>query len=338
MMIPDRQETRRRMKHCVRACSFGLTLALLAGAAHAAGSPPLPLPRPGMPAAPSPFSDVLRMANGFAPFSREAPLELPDLTLPRASALTLTARLSEASNPLSKGVRWRVYSTELDAADPAALPELLHETREASPAFDLAPGAYIVNVRFGAVSETRRVMVGLTPGVEDFPLDAGALRITSLLGPSEPAPESQVRIDIFERDPDIDPASRVISGAAPGDVVRLKAGNYHVVSRYGDGNAFRRSQVRVEPGRLTDAHITHQAAEISFKLVTQAGGEAVAGTSWTVLTPGGDTVLSADGAYAGQVLAAGEYIVVARNGEAEFNRTFEVESGADTQIEVLVSR
>ncbi|MEM7567736.1 MAG: hypothetical protein AAF321_10950, partial [Pseudomonadota bacterium] len=254
------------------------------------------------------------------------------------SALTLQAQLTDDSAPLGKGVRWRVFGlqgAEGSAEGAPGEPVLLMDTRDAQPSLDLAPGAYIVNCRFGAASVTRRVMVGLNPTVETVVLDAGALRITSLLGPSEPAPEERVAIDIFSRDPDLGTDSRLVEAAQPGSLIRLPAGNYYVVSRYGRGNAVRRSKVRVDAGRLTDAQVVHAAAEISFKLVTAPGGEALAGTSWTVLTPGGDTVLESDGAYAGQVLAAGEYVAIAKLGDAIYNQTFTVQTGSNSEIEVV---
>lgn len=327
----------RRASVVLRAATVAFVAVLATPALSA--SIPLPPARPGTPVEPNPLRDALRMANGFAPFEAKPALALPDLTVPRSSALTLHAQLAPGMEPLKRGIRWRVFSLPSEeAGSETGEPTLVTDTRDAQPALDLAPGAYIVNCRFGAASITTRVMVGLNPQVETVVLDAGALRITSLLGPSEPAPEEYVSLDIFSRDPDLDPQSRIVEAAEPGGLIRLPAGSYYVVSRYGDGNAVRRSKVRVDAGRLTDAQIVHAAAEISFKLVTAPGGEALAGTSWTVLTPGGDTVLESDGAYAGQVLAAGEYIAVAKLGERIFNQPFVVETGADAEIEVVAAR
>ncbi len=322
--------------------ALALVAALMAGPVLAAAIP-LPPERPGSASAPSPMETALRMANGFAPFQQERgrSIALPDLNVSRASALRLQAQLTDVSAPLGKGVRWRVFGFEGAQGSAEAAPGepvLLIDTQDAQPALDLAPGPYIVNCRFGAASVTRRVMVGINPSVETIVLDAGALRITSLLGPSEPVPEERVAIDIYSREPDLGSESRLVKGAQPGTVVRLPAGTYHVVSRYGTGNAVRRSKVRVDAGRLTDAQIIHAAAEISFKLVTAPGGEALAGTSWTVLTPGGDTVLESDGAYAGQVLAAGDYVAIARLGERIFNQPFTVQTGSDSEIEVVATR
>ena len=65
----------------------------------------------------------------------------------------------------------------------------------------------------------------------------------------------------------------------------LKAGSQGLNARRKNGQQFetvaasslrRGDIVRVEAGELTDATLYHRAAQVSFKLVTQAGGEAVA--------------------------------------------------------------
>jgi len=108
-----------------------------------------------------------------------------------------------------------------------------------------------------------------------------------------------------------------------------------VVSNYGDGNAVVRSDIRVQPGKLTDVTINHRAAVITLKLVSERGGEALANTSWTVLTPGGDVIKESIGAFPRVILAEGEYAAIARNDGKVYNRTFKVEPGFDREIEVL---
>jgi hypothetical protein len=107
------------------------------------------------------------------------------------------------------------------------------------------------------------------------------------------------------------------------------------VSNYGDGNAVMRYDVRVQAGKLTDTRITHRAAAITFKLVNERGGEAIANTAWSVLTPGGDVIKESIGAFPTVVLAEGEYVAIARNEGKLFNREFKVETGVDREIELL---
>jgi hypothetical protein len=91
----------------------------------------------------------------------------------------------------------------------------------------------------------------------------------------------------------------------------------------------------VQAGKLTDVTISHRAALITLKLVSDKCGEALANTAWSVLTPGGDVIKESIGAFPSVILAEGEYRVIAKNEGKVFERGFEVFNGVDGEIEVL---
>jgi hypothetical protein len=70
--------------------------------------------------------------------------------------------------------------------------------------------------------------------------------------------------------------------------------------------------------------------------VNETGGEALANTQWTVLTPGGDVIKESIGAFPRVVLAEGDYHVIARNEAKTYQRDFKVITGVDGEVEVLV--
>ena len=82
----------------------------------------------------------------------------------------------------------------------------------------------------------------------------------------------------------------------------------------------------------------HSAAKVTLRLVSEPGGEALANTLWTVLTPGGDVVKRAIGAFPTLALAAGDYTAIAKQNDEIYNRDFSVDSGLDRDIEVLASK
>jgi hypothetical protein len=120
-----------------------------------------------------------------------------------------------------------------------------------------------------------------------------------------------------------------------GAVVLVPEGTYYILSKYGDGNAVVRSDVRVQAGKLTDITVTHRAAQIMFKLVSKRGGEALANTDWAVLSPAGDTITETKGAFPRVILAEGEYKVIARNNDKVYQQDLTVIPGVDGEIEVL---
>ena len=95
------------------------------------------------------------------------------------------------------------------------------------------------------------------------------------------------------------------------------------------------ADVRIQPGRTTEATLRHRAAQITLKLVNAAGGEALANTSFTVLTPGGDVLREMIGAFPTLILAEGEYVAIARRDGRTYQGAFSVRTGRDRDVEIL---
>ena len=70
-------------------------------------------------------------------------------------------------------------------------------------------------------------------------------------------------------------------------------------------------------------------------LYRSLGGGALANSTFTVLTPGGDIIRELIGAFPSLVLAEGEYVVIARHDSKTYQATFQVQSGQDRDVEVI---
>jgi hypothetical protein len=171
---------------------------------------------------------------------------------------------------------------------------------------------------------------------EVFDIGAGGARFEGRVGDIK-IPAGQITFDIYKGSQFEGTERRPISTEIPtAGLVLLPEGVYHVVSNYGDGNAVMRYDFRVQAGKLTDARINHRAAVITLKLVSERGGEALANTAWSVLTPGGDIIKESIGAFPSVVLAEGDYVAIARNeGKTYPPLNFAVESGFDREFELL---
>ncbi|WP_319533566.1 hypothetical protein [uncultured Cohaesibacter sp.] len=123
----------------------------------------------------------------------------------------------------------------------------------------------------------------------------------------------------------------------PNHVIKLTEGTYHIVSSYGSSNAKVRGDVEVSAGKLVNVTMIHNAAKVTLRLVSEPGGEALANTVWTVLTPGGDIVKRAIGAFPTLALTSGDYTAIAKQNNEVYNRDFSVDSGIDRDIEVLAT-
>lgn len=271
-----------------------------------------------------------------APPSVTSPAALPPPATPMVPAgqvaLMVSARFGRDPPGITGGLHWRIYP---DKPDQNGAFRVVREERAAAPVFVLPPGGYVVHVSFGLASAIKRVQLRSETVREVFEIPAGGARFEGRVGDSR-IPPGQITFDIF-RGSQFDGSEKraMAQGVTTSDVLLLPEGTYHVVSNYGDSNATVRSDIRVQSGRLTDVVINHRAAVITLKLVNEKGGEALANTGWSVLTPGGDVVKEAIGAFPKVVLAEGEYSVVARNEGKVFNGKFKVEPGVDREIEVM---
>ena len=95
------------------------------------------------------------------------------------------------------------------------------------------------------------------------------------------------------------------------------------------------TDLRVQPGKTTEATLKHRAATMTLKLVNAPGGEALANTNFTVLTPGGDVIRELIGAFPSLVLAEGEYVAIARHDGKTYQVAFKVQSTLDREVEVV---
>ena len=251
---------------------------------------------------------------------------------PGQVALMVNARFGRDPLPITGGLHWRIYP---DKPDATGIFRLLKEERAAAPIFVLPPGGYVVHVSFGLATAAKKVQLRAETVRESFDLVAGGARFEGRVGDSR-IPPGQITFDVFRGSQfEGDDKRALASGISTTDVLLLPEGTYHIVSNYGDSNATVRSDIRVQAGKLTDVVVNHRAAVITLKLVNERGGEALANTQWSVLTPGGDVVKEAIGAFPKVILAEGEYSVVARNEGKTFNGKFKVEPGVDREIEVL---
>ena len=168
-------------------------------------------------------------------------------------------------------------------------------------------------------------------------LEAGGLRLSATTGNGEPITSKLLTFDIYTQGPTAQDRRLVAEDVVPGTVVRLNAGDYHVVSNYGAVNAVARADIKVETARVTDARLTQRAAEVTLKLVREAGGEALADTAWSISSSQGDLIRENVGAFSSMVLAEGEYLIVAKNKDRIYQRVYNVAAGRNEEVELVAN-
>ncbi len=330
----------------------GLAAALLFGqvasaptasAQTAATEKVIPLPRerplliePSAPMGPAdpnaPGSDPLNLLQGLDVSPELFATPGVDLSKPEYE-LQVMARLIEDGDMLLDGLSWRIYSAQPDRDGSF---ELVDESISPAPVFLLPADDYIVHVAYGLANTATRISLVEGSLAEILDLNAGGMRLTAIGAQDEPIFARDVSLSVYSSEQDeYGQRKLLVEQAESGKIIRLNAGTYHVVSRFGDANSVMRADIRVQPGKLTEATIRHRAAEVTLKLVNEAGGEALANTAWSILSPGGDVVKESFGAFPSHVLAAGDYSVVARHEGNLYSRDFTVAPGLDSEVELI---
>lgn len=253
--------------------------------------------------------------------------------VPNEVALSLTAAFAGENKPIGSGLTWRIYEDRGDAAQPV----MLLRSNEPTPTVQLRPGNYVIHAAYGFAGASKRIVLQSNATTERVTIGAGALKLGGAISET-PIPPNRLTFSVYVPIGSNSEGRLVIQNAKAGELIRLPEGIYHVVSTYGDSNAITRADLKVDSGKVTEAVLSHRAATVTLKLVASQGGEAFAATAFSVLTPGGDVIREAIGAYPSVTLAEGDYMLIARQNGEVFTREFKVESGLNRDVEVLASR
>ncbi|MCV6574712.1 MAG: hypothetical protein OIF58_03165 [Cohaesibacter sp.] len=260
----------------------------------------------------------------------------PEIQPGGIARLQLAAFLTQNGQPLQRGMNWRIF--EEKKGDNGRMP-MTHNSDGGALEVDLKPGRYIVYAGYGYANLTKRVILPKAGDYsESFILQAGGLRLGAVAAGDINLDNNLLRFNIYSKTGTEENQQLIAPNIRSNQVIKLTEGTYHIVSSYGDANAKVRGDVEVKAGDLVTVTMIHNAAKITLRLVSEPGGEALTNTVWTVLTPGGDLVKRAIGAFPTLALAAGDYTAIAKQGEEIYNRDFAVDAGLNRDIEVLASQ
>ncbi len=244
--------------------------------------------------------------------------------------------------PIRSGLNWRVFDARADADGVHAL---VAESTQAAPSFSLADGDYIVHVACGLAGVAKPITVNGGPLTQKVTMNAGGLKISALLG-DVAIPPARLNVQVYLPDHNDPEAKLILPNLKEGEAECLPEGAYHIVSKLLDAtpgattptNSTVYADFKVQAGKLTSGVLRHRAATMTLKLVNTSGGEALANTSFSVLTPGGDVIREMIGAFPSLLLAEGEYVAIARHDSKTYQAIFKVISNQDRDVEVLAQQ
>ncbi len=241
--------------------------------------------------------------------------------------LLLGASFANDGQVIRSGLQWRIFAASAPGTVIAA-------SEEPIPVFRLEPGDYLIHVTYGLASASRRINLGKQARSEKLPIAAGGLIVKGTNG-GELINPRDLQVAVYIPSPTNDEDKLLSSDLPTGEILRLPERTYHIVTVYGRSNSTVVADIRIQTGKVVDVTVNHKASQVTLKLVSQAGSEAIANTAWTVLTPGGDVIREELSAFPTMILAEGNYTAIARNDGRTFTGDFLVSGAARQDIEIL---
>ena len=247
--------------------------------------------------------------------------------------ILLEAKLSSDGPIIRDGLEWRIFP--LDQQNSENIEELAYATG-GSKAFNIEPGEYIVHAAYGHVGVVKKISIGNEAIREEINLNAGGLKLLATATGNVRIPKRMLKFNVYQQKIREDGSRKLIArNIGAGDVTTLPVGTYHIVSTFGKLNATVRADLRVQPGKLTEANLEHRAALITFRLVRSLGGDAIADTAWSILTDGGEVIKESNSTFPSMVLSEGSYTAIAKHDDKIYSEDFKVRSGFNKDVEVL---
>lgn len=247
--------------------------------------------------------------------------------------ILLEAKLSSDGPIIRDGLEWRIFPFNPQNAENTE--ELAYATG-GSKAFNIQPGDYIVHAAYGHVGVVKKISVGNEAIREEINLNAGGLKLLATATGNVRIPKRMLKFNVYQQEIQEDGSRKLIArNIKAGDITTLPVGTYHIVSTFGKLNATVRADLRVQPGKLTEANLEHRAAMITFRLVRSLGGDAVADTAWSILTDGGEVIKESNSTFPTMVLSEGSYTAIAKHDDKIYSEDFQVRSGFNKDVEVL---
>ena len=236
-------------------------------------------------------------------------------TRPGTEGIGLAARLEEDGGLIQRPVSWTVQRAGAEKIFEADIP---------IADFVAEPGDYDITASYGAVSITRRLALLAGQHVNiTFVLNVGGLRILPRVkGLTLAGIEAETEIYLEGR--------RIARSTLPGEVLRVGAGNYRIVSRFAHGNVEVVANARVKPGRMNAISIDHLAGIAKIKFAD----DSAAAAEWIVTDTAGRDLPPATGANAVFVLKPGAYQLRGHIHGETHNTQFDISAGEICEIRI----
>ncbi|MGB8315326.1 MAG: hypothetical protein WCE69_12665 [Aestuariivirga sp.] len=241
-----------------------------------------------------------------------------EIVKPGNEGVELTARLSDSGGLIERDISW-VLKDSLGAVVYDMSIELANVT--------LPPGDYAVEAHYGSANFVQSfTLLEANRLIVSFVLDVGGIRVLPRLKGLGLAPSQSQSLIYALSGPD--KGKLITISKTPGEVLRVKAGDYRIESRFEVGNAVAVTDVHVNAGLMSAVEIDHNAGLARLSYV----GAPDAAVTWLVVNDRGEELAPIDGLSANVVLKPGAYVARAQIGTEWLTANFDIAAGQERDI------
>jgi hypothetical protein len=241
-----------------------------------------------------------------------------EIVKPGDEGLELTARLSESSGLIEREIFWTLRDAQ---------GTVVYDKSTDLAAIVVPPGDYSVQALYGSASFSQSLtLLEANRLIVSFVLDVGGIRILPRVKGLGLAPTQTQSFVYALSGPDR--GKLVTISKMPGEILRVKAGDYRIESRFAAGNAVAVADVHVKPGVMSAVEIDHAAGLARLSYV----GAPDADVSWLVANEKGEALPAIAGLSANVVLKPGAYVAKAQVGNELLTASFDILAGQQRDI------
>ena len=241
-----------------------------------------------------------------------------EIVKPGNEGLELSARLSESGGLIERDIFWTLRDAQ---------GVVVYDKNTELAQVALPPGDYSIEARYGSASfsqsltllEANRLMVS-------FVLEVGGIRVLPRLQ-NLGLTSAQTQSLIYALS-GADKGKLITISNIPGEILRVKSGDYRIESRFATGNAVAVADVHVNSGMMSAVEIDHAAGLARLSYV----GAPDAAVSWLVTNDQGEQLPAIDGLSASVVLKPGAYTAKAQIGTELLSARFDIAAGQERDI------
>jgi hypothetical protein len=241
-----------------------------------------------------------------------------EIVKPGNEGLELTARLSESSGLIERDISWTLRDAQ---------GTVVYDKSTELAAIAVPPGDYSVQALYGSAGFSQNLtLLEANRLIVSFVLDVGGIRVLPRVKGLGLAPtQSQSLVYALSG---ANKGKLITISKMPGEILRVKAGDYRIESRFAAGNAVAVADVNVKPGVMSAVEIDHAAGLARLSYV----GAPDADVSWLVTNEKGEALPAIAGLSANVVLKPGTYVAKAQIGNELLAASFDIVAGQERDI------